>query len=450
MILSRAIEALGPDFYDPVRPARFPLERLRHRDGAAAAAIGVDGLDEGAWLARFARFEPFDGGLPEPLALRYHGHQFRQYNPDIGDGRGFLYAQCRDGAGRLLDLGTKGSGTTPFSRAGDGRLTLKGAVREVLAPGQLAALGVPVSRALSVVETGERLTRGDEPSPARSAVLVRLQHGHIRIGTFERLAYRGEAHNVARLVGYVRRELQGVDDEDAVAMLERTARDCAAACAALMAAGFVHGVLNSDNINVTGEVFDFGPWRFLPRWDPGFTAAYFDHGGLYAYARQPEAYAWNLLQLARSLRLVADAEALLPALQAFGPAYESALSAAMLRRLGVTARGEADDLAVLRAFELAAAGSEAGIDRIWFDWRGGRARRGVYDGVAWDALREALGGYAAAPGALAHPYWDGAAPETMLIDEVEAIWAAIAERDDWAPFGAKLERVAEMGLAHRV
>ena len=144
------------------------------------------------WSAHFGRFEPLPDSLAAPLALRYHGHQFRVYNPDIGDGRGFLFAQLRDERGRLLDLGTKGSGTTPYSRSGDGRLTLKGAVREMLASEMLEALGVTTSRTFSIVETHEELWRGDEPSPTRSAVLVRLSHGHIRIGSFQRLAAKGD------------------------------------------------------------------------------------------------------------------------------------------------------------------------------------------------------------------------------------------------------------------
>ena len=129
---------------------------------------------------------------PSPLALRYHGHQFQHYNPDLGDGRGFLFAQLYDlSDGRLLDLGTKGSGTTPYSRSGDGRLTLKGAVREALATAFLRALGVNTSKTLSIVETGEQLFRGDEPSPTRSAVLVRLSHFHVRFGTFQRLNFEG-------------------------------------------------------------------------------------------------------------------------------------------------------------------------------------------------------------------------------------------------------------------
>ena len=180
---------LGDGFFDPVAPADFPETRLRFRNDRAAAQIGVDTLTDDEWTRHFGRFEPLPGTLPQPFALRYHGHQFRNYNPDLGDGRGFTFAQMGDESGRLMDLGTKGSGQTPWSRAGDGRLTLKGGVREILATEMLEALNVPTSRTLSLIETGEHLHRGDEPSPTRSAVLVRLNHSHVRIGSFQRLAY---------------------------------------------------------------------------------------------------------------------------------------------------------------------------------------------------------------------------------------------------------------------
>jgi uncharacterized protein YdiU (UPF0061 family) len=120
---------LGPEFADPVAPARFPQHTLRRRNQRWATRVGLDTLSELEWEAHFARFEPLPGNMPAPLAMRYHGHQFRTYNPEIGDGRGFLYAQLRDDTGRLLDFGTKGSGQTPYSRFGDGRLTLKGGLR---------------------------------------------------------------------------------------------------------------------------------------------------------------------------------------------------------------------------------------------------------------------------------------------------------------------------------
>ena len=150
--------ALGAEFADPVAPAAFPAEIPRYRNQRAAASVGLDTLTDGEWLSHFARFEPLPANQAQPLAMRYHGHQFRVYNPDLGDGRGFLFAQLREAAnGRLLDLGTKGSGQTPWSRAGDGRLTLKGGIREVLATAMLEALGVPTSKSFSLVETGEAL-----------------------------------------------------------------------------------------------------------------------------------------------------------------------------------------------------------------------------------------------------------------------------------------------------
>ncbi len=439
---------LGPTFYDPVAPADFPATLVRFRNGRAAAEVGLDGLSDADWVRHFGRFAPLPDSLATPLALRYHGHQFRAYNPDLGDGRGFLFAQCRDSRDRLMDLGTKGSGTTPWSRAGDGRLTLKGAVREVLATEMLQALGIDTSRTLSVVETGENLHRGDEPSPTRSAVLVRLNHSHIRYGTFQRLAALGLADDMARLTTYVLTHYFGGTGDDPYAVLiDHAVTNAATQAASMMAAGFVHGILNTDNINITGECFDYGPYRFAQSWDPDFTAAYFDHHGLYSFGRQPEALQWNVFQLAGALRLVAPVEVLRPALEDFGSRYTTALTAALLRRLGVVPFGDARDRSLAEALVTALEASRANLDRFWFDWRGGKLRGGAADyNAGFEAFSVAVSAFTPAV-ATTHDYWSDPAPCSLPITEIEAVWAAIAERDDWGPFTTKVAAIRRMGAA---
>ncbi|MEO5809742.1 MAG: protein adenylyltransferase SelO family protein, partial [Sphingomicrobium sp.] len=398
------------------------------------------------WEAHFARFEPLTGNLDQPLALRYHGHQFRHYNSELGDGRGFLFAQLRDDQDRLLDLGTKGSGRTPWSRSGDGRLTLKGGVREVLATEMLEALGVNTSKSFALFETGEALERGDEPSPTRSAVLTRLSHGHIRIGTFQRLAFFQDAEGIARLTTYCLEHLYGEPaDAGPERLFDLACRATASLAASYIAAGFVHGVLNSDNINVTGESFDYGPWRFAPEWDEGFTAAYFDEGGLYAFGRQPEAIQWDLAQLAGCMALAGETEALSATLAEWPGRFETALVERLLMRLGVERASAAEDRTLTSALLTALRSRRAGIDRLFFDWRGGRIPTGdAYANPTFDALREALAGrHRPQP----HPYWSDPAPCSLRIEEVEAIWLAIAERDDWSPFNAKIAAIRRFGEA---
>ncbi len=468
-----AFFALGEEFGDAVSSAVFPGHTLRWRNQNAAKEVGLDTLTEAEWLDHFGRFRPLPGQAG-PIAMRYHGHQFRTYNPDLGDGRGFLAAQMweappvgSDRAARsrqrLMDLGTKGSGQTPWSRGADGRLTLKGGVREVLAAAMLEALGVPTSRALSLIETGEALERHDEPSPTRSAVLVRLTHSHIRFGTFQRAAFLGRADQIETLVEHVSTLYHpSVAKGDAPGLLRAIVDASARLAARWVAAGFVHGVLNTDNLNVTGESFDYGPWRFLPRYEPGFTAAYFDQTGLYAFARQPEAVFWNLTQLAGCLKLVTEPGPLVEALNEFGSAYIRELRAAFLRRLGVRSLGEAADQRLLDATLalLREHGDAIRWEPLFFDWFAGfssadRAlrgpRRAAWQGEAFDAFRFALFEHdPERPERLEHPVFARTEPEELLIDEVEAIWAAIAERDDWAPFEAKLANIEAARTAYRL
>jgi uncharacterized protein YdiU (UPF0061 family) len=441
-----AILALGDAFYDAVAPADFPQAILRFRNERQAASVGLDGQSDEEWIRHFARFAPLPDNLPRPLALRYHGHQFRVYNPDIGDGRGFLFAQLRDADGRLLDLGTKGSGKTPYSRFGDGRLTLKGGVRELLATEMLEAIGVETSKTFSLIETGEALERNDEPSPTRSAVLVRLQHGHIRIGTFQRLATLDLPDAISKLTDYCLRSYYADDSGDPARLLDHVAARAARLAASYIAAGFVHGVLNSDNIAITAQSFDYGPWRWTPYWDGNFTAAYFDHQGLYAFARQPEAIHWDVVQLAISLRKIAKAEPLTAVLETFPGRFQAALRDALFARLGIVPRELGEDMKLVGAIEEALSKQTVTIDRFFFDWRGGGAAPGGTK-EGFDEIRALIGGYAPVPGARDHDYWSDPAPCTMHIEEVEAIWSAIDEADDWAPLYAKIAAVRRMGEA---
>jgi uncharacterized protein YdiU (UPF0061 family) len=325
----------------------------------------------------------------------------------------------------------------------------------------LEALGVPTSRAFSLIETGEALERGDEPSPTRSAVLTRLGHSHIRFGSFQRHAYLNRPDNIERLIDHATElyhpSLVNLDGPArAAGLLDKAAGASAKLAAAWMAAGFVHGVLNTDNLNITGESFDYGPYRFLPRNDPNFVAAYFDQSGLYSFGRQPEAVFWNLRQLAGALSLVSEKEPLVEALNGFAAAYREALTAAMLRRLGLRVRGaEADIDLVNAAFRALASGGEPlRWEPFFFDWFCGTAsearalsgpRAALYADPAFAAFRQQLAqAEPERPERLSHPYFSKPEPRELIHEEIEAIWAAIAERDDWSAFDAKL---AAIGVA---
>jgi uncharacterized protein YdiU (UPF0061 family) len=315
----------------------------------------------------------------------------------------------------------------------------------------LEALGVETSRSFSLIETGEALQRGDEPSPTRSAVLTRLSWGHIRIGSFQRLAYLKDIDGLKTLTRYCLANLYGEETGDPVALFGHVVDRTARLAASYMAAGFVHGVLNTDNIAITAESFDYGPWRFTPTWNVGFTAAYFDHQGLYAFGRQPQAIHWDVAQLAIALSQIAPIDDLAAVLDRFPAAYEAALTAAILRRLGVRPRGETEDLALVGYLERALAQQTVTIDRAFFNWRGG-ARRGAspaddaYAHPVFASFAEAVAAYEPAAPA-DHPYWSDAEPCTMHIEEVEAIWAPIADADDWTAFYDKIAAVRRMGEA---
>ena len=448
-------EQLGGAFYDKVEAASFPRAVLRYRNQAAADNVGLGGLDDESWIAHFAHFRPLEGSFPQPLALRYHGHQFGSYNPEIGDGRGFLFAQMREaGTGRLLDLGTKGSGTTPYSRTADGKLTLKGAVREIMATEMLAALNVPTSQTFSVIETGEALMRHDEPSPTRSAVMVRLLHSHVRIGSFQRCAYLGDDKATEALARHVvTHHYPDCDPHQAtdtlyLTLLTALTTRIADMVGAWMVAGFVHGVMNTDNFNLTGETFDFGPWRFLPHCDPSFTAAYFDQQSRYAYGRQPEAALWALCRLADCFVHVTNQEALQQALAEFYPQMEASLARRLVWRLGLGEVSATKADALTKQFYQAARSSRYGWDALFHDLYGGVLSS---EDKQWhthpdlSALHNMLKEFQPRQSEDIRHALKSAELVSLEISEVEAVWDRIAEQDDWTALQTLLDRIRAHG-----
>jgi uncharacterized protein YdiU (UPF0061 family) len=294
---------------------------------------------------------------------------------------------------------------------------------------------------------------------------VRLSHSHIRIGTFQRFLFLDQHAEIERLIdhvveNYLPEAKHTARAERALALLAATSARVAETGAQWMAAGFVHGVLNTDNINITGESFDYGPWRFLPELDPAFTAAYFDQAGLYAFGRQPDNLLWNLTRLAECLLPFVPREALEETLRGFASLFRAAFERNILRRLGLASAGPEADTALVGALWRFLHETRAPFEQTFFDWYGGLASRDRamagpssehYASSVFAPVLAAMEAHETASSVmLEHSYFARPAPCTMLIDEVEAIWAAIAERDDWSAFGEKLRRIAEMRQAYGI
>ncbi len=323
----------------------------------------------------------------------------------------------------------------------------------------LEALGVYTSKTFSLIETGEALVRGDEPSPTRSSVLVRLSHSHIRIGSFQRYAALGDTASLHRLVDHSIAHYwpETAADPDPVAGLyDRIVGAVAALGAEWFAAGFVHGVINSDNVNITGESFDYGPWRFLDRFDPGFTAAYFDQTGLYAFARQAEALNWNLARLGECLIPLTTRSVIEPVFDRFPDRFLTALTRQTFARLGLLTGEPEAARALMQRFWGAMQETAPPFQQVFHDLLGGglpeRLRgsplRPLFETAAWAEVIEGLRALPPAPGlagAAAHPCAAAAEPQTLVIAEVEAIWSAIDREDDWSPLAAKIARIRETG-----
>ncbi|NEX45806.1 protein adenylyltransferase SelO [Pseudotabrizicola algicola] len=290
-------------------PDTAPDPKLIVLNDALAAELGLDAAvlaQNPAWFA--------GGALPEgaaPVALAYAGHQFGGFSPQLGDGRAHLIGEHVAPDGRRWDLQLKGSGRTPFSRGGDGKAALGPMLREYVISEAMAALSVPTTRSLAVALTGEDVRR--EAGRLPGAVVARIAASHLRVGTFQFWAARGDHATLARVVDYaIARhdpDLTGRDDR-VLAFFDRVTTRQTRLVAAWMGLGFVHGVLNTDNVALSGETIDYGPCAFMEAYAPGTVFSSIDHQGRYAYANQPLILGWNLAKLAESLLpLMGNAEA---------------------------------------------------------------------------------------------------------------------------------------------
>ncbi len=335
-------------FFARVSPTPVRAPRLIRVNDSLAAQLGLDpGL-----LAAEEAVEALAGNrvpeTAEPIATAYAGHQFGVFVPQLGDGRAILLGELVDRAGVRRDVQLKGSGRTPYSRGGDGRAALGPVLREYVVSEAMAALGIPTTRALAAVTTGEVVIR---ETVLPGAVLTRVASSHIRVGTFQFYAARGDVEGLRLLADYVvaRHYPDAARSERPYrALLEAVVRAQAELIAKWMLVGFIHGVMNTDNMSVAGETIDYGPCAFMDAYDPGAVFSAIDRYGRYAYARQPAIGGWNLARLAECLlpllsddaeSAVADAE---QALDGYGPAFERAYQGGLRRKLGLLTEREGD------------------------------------------------------------------------------------------------------------
>lgn len=435
-----------PGLYVRWQPAAVPAPRLLFVDDALAAELGFGdpaALHGAQGAALFA-----GNALPEgadPIAQAYAGHQFGGFSPQLGDGRALLVGEVIDRGGQRRDIAFKGSGRTPFSRGGDGKAAVGPMLREVLVGAAMHALGIPTTRALAVVATGEPVAR-EQMLPG--AVLTRVAESHLRVGTFEFLAARGEIDQLRRLADYaIARhdpELIGAPDRH-LGLLRAVAARQAALVAQWMNVGFIHGVMNTDNTTISGETIDYGPCAFMEAYDPAAVFSSIDHGGRYAYANQPQIARWNLARFAEALLpLIVDADGgtlddeaavqravakVMPVLDDFPTRYTAALRQGQRDKLGIfataPARGDADR-----------EDGDASLATLADDWLALLHTQAVDFTLGWRSLADAAAGDAAALRALF------AAPATL--DDWLSRWREALARDTRAGGPEPAQRAARM------
>ncbi|HEY1538861.1 MAG TPA: YdiU family protein [Solirubrobacteraceae bacterium] len=335
--------------YEPWQATPAPAPRLLVLNEEQAAELGVDGeaLRGPEGVAALVGNVAPDGS--SPVAQAYSGHQYGGFSPRLGDGRALLLGEVLDVQGRRRDLHLKGSGRTPFARSGDGKAAVGPMLREYVIGEAMHALAIPTTRALAVVATGDDVMR---ETLLPGAVLARVAASHLRVGTFQYAATRGDAALVRRLADYaIARHYPDAADatNPYLAFFQAVADAQAALIARWMLVGFVHGVMNTDNMTISGETIDYGPCAFLDAYDPAAVFSSIDHGGRYAYANQPPIAQWNLARLGETLLplLHAEADVALAAanavLQSFPGTYEEHRRRGMGRKLGLARRPQDDE-----------------------------------------------------------------------------------------------------------
>ncbi len=331
---------LGESFFTFMPAERVGAPRLIHANADAARLIDLDPavFSDPRFALAMAGHMPLAGF--DPLAMVYSGHQFGVWAGQLGDGRALLVGQVRNSKGELWDIQLKGAGKTPYSRFGDGRAVMRSTIREYLGSEAMAALGVPTSRALAIVATGEKVRR-EMPEPG--AILARLAQSHVRFGHFEHFFHHGQAEKVRTLADYVIAEHFPAMAGDYAAWFGEVVRRTAHLIAAWQAVGFAHGVMNTDNMSILGLTIDYGPYGFLDAYDPWFICNHSDEQGRYAFANQPAVALWNLRALALTLSDLIDTDTLLEKLNGFERYFIAGYRTRMRAKLGLTREEEDDD-----------------------------------------------------------------------------------------------------------
>jgi uncharacterized protein YdiU (UPF0061 family) len=353
LVLENHYARLPGEFY-----TRMPAERvgekpiLLHANPSAAALIGLDpsAFQDPDFVAIFSGHKPL--GDFQPLAMVYSGHQFGAWAGQLGDGRALMIGQARNAKGELWDVQLKGAGLTPYSRFGDGRAVMRSTIREYLGSEAIAALDIPSSRALCIVDTGERVAR-EEMEPG--AILTRLARSHVRFGHFEHFHHKGHHEQVRLLADHVIDEYFPEFRGDHAGWFGEVVKRTAELMAQWQAAGFAHGVMNTDNMSILGLTMDYGPFGFLDAYDPDFICNHTDEHGRYSFSNQPGIALWNLRALALALSSLIDSDRLVEKLDTYEPLFVARFRALMRAKLGLAHGQDGDDDLIRALLQLMAA-----------------------------------------------------------------------------------------------